>query len=151
MQHKDLPPWSNILPCMQSMRPPHMLRRNMKGLAKAASVLLAVAAAALICTAAAAAPRSSPASCREAANGLVSLLDGKQDDTALYRDTYAVVVNTCGPAARAPRGAIPRSPAGRPQCRDLAAAMVGLIEDEKMNTAEFVKARNSFAAACVPR
>lgn len=94
---------------------------------------------------------SSEASCREAANGLVSLLDAKQDDTALYRDTYAVVVNTCGPAAAGPRPATPPSPSGRTQCHDLAAAMVDLIEDEKMDSAAFVHARDTFAAACAPK
>jgi hypothetical protein len=100
---------------------------------------------------AAAAPLSSEASCREAANGLVSLLDAKQEDTALYRDTYAVVVNTCGPTATAPRRATPPSPSGRTQCHDLAAAMVDLIEDDKMDSAAFVHARDTFAAACAPK
>ena len=100
---------------------------------------------------AAAAPLSSEASCREAANGLVSLLDAKRDNTLLYRDTYAVVVNTCGPAAAAPRPATPPSPSGRTQCHDLAAAMVDLIEDEKMDSAAFVRVGDAFAAACAPK
>ena len=123
----------------------------MRGLAKGALGLQAVAAAALICTAAAAAPPSSPASCREAANGLISLLDAKQDDTALYRDTYAVVMNTCGPTATAPRPATPPSPPDRAKCHDLAAATVDLIEDDKMDSAAFTDARDAFARACAPR
>jgi hypothetical protein len=99
----------------------------------------------------AAAQRASPASCRQAVNGLISLLDAGKDGTARYRDTYAVVVNTCGPEATAPRGAAPPSPSGRAQCHDLTAAMVDLIEDDKMNSAEFVAARNSFSAACAPK
>ena len=99
----------------------------------------------------AAASRSSEASCREAANGLVSLLDAKQDNTALYRDTYAVVVNTCGPAATALHPAPPPSPPDRAKCHDLAAAMVDLIEDDAMDSAKFAAARDTFAAACAPR
>ena len=127
-----------------------MLRRNM--FTKGILGLRAVTAAMLILTAAAAAPRSNPASCREAANGLISLLDAGKDDGALYRDTYAVVVTTCGPASPASRPAAPPpSPVGRAQCSALAAAMVDLIEDDKMESAEFVRAREAFADACTPR
>jgi hypothetical protein len=93
---------------------------------------------------------SSPASCHEAVNGLVSLLDGKMDNTALYRETFATVVNTCGPAAPAQ----PVQPAAAPDrsaCDDLANAMTDLIEDDKMSTADFVKARGAFAQSCAPR
>lgn len=98
-----------------------------------------------------AAEPSSEASCREAANGLVSLLDAKQDDTALYRDTYAVVVKTCGPAATSAQPEAPPSPPGRSKCHDLAAGMVDLIEDDRMGSPAFAKARDTFAAACAPR
>ena len=148
-QHNDSPPLSKFLSCMEFMRPGHMLRRNM--FTKGILGLRAVTAAVLILTAAAAAPRSNPASCREAANGLISLLDAGKDDGALYRDTYAVVVTTCGPASPTPRPAAPPSPVGRAQCSALAAAMVDLIEDDKMESAEFVRARGAFADACTPR
>lgn len=106
-----------------------------------------------------AAPRASEGSCRQAVNGLISLLDAKTDsnadsktdNTLLYRDTYAVVVNTCGPPApnaKSEPGALPPGPVA---CRDLAAALVDLIEDGKMNTGAFVKARGDFAVACAPR
>jgi hypothetical protein len=134
---------------MEFMRPGHMLRRNI--FTKGILGLRAVTAAAVICTAAAAAPRSNPASCREAANGLVSLLDARKDDGALYRDTYAVVETTCGPASRTPRPAAPPSRVGRAQCRGFAAAMINLIEDDKMESGEFVRAREAFADACPPR
>jgi hypothetical protein len=117
--------------------------------------LTIVAAAALLfsATLAPAAPRSTHRAgagpCREAINGLVSMLDAKTDNTALYRDTYRVVVDTCGPAAPAPKPV--RPPPSRDSCRDLAAAMVDLIEDGKMNTPAFVKARTAFAQACAPR
>ena len=125
-----------------------MLRRNMRRLGNAMlSLLPPLAAAALLCTAATGAPASSPASCREAANGLISLLDAGKDTGALYRDTYAVVVNTCGPAAPAP----PPSPPDRARCHDLAAALVDLIEDDAMDSAKFAAARDAFAAACVPK
>lgn len=114
-----------------------------------------LAAAVLVCVSlsSGAAPRASESSCREAANGLISLLDAKTDtktdNTALYRDTYNVVVNTCGPIAQARQPTQP--PRSRDACHDLAAALVDLIEDGKMNTNAFVKARGDFAAACRPR
>jgi len=114
--------------------------------------MLAIAAGfALFTPPASAAPPSSPASCREAANGLISLLDARKDDTALYRDAYAVVVNTCGPATPAPRATTPPSPADRAKCRDLVAAMVDIIEDDAMDSAKFVAARDGFAASCMPK
>ena len=97
---------------------------------------------------------SSPESCYEAVNGAVSLLDGKMDDTALYRSTFAVVVNTCGPAAPASaQAAAPpdRARSDRTKCDDLATAMSDLIADDKMNSADFVKARAAFAQSCAPR
>ena len=93
---------------------------------------------------------SSSASCHEAVNGLVSLLDGKMDNTALYRETFTTVVNTCGPAVPA-QPAQPAAAPDRSACDDLATAMTDLIEDDKMNTADFVKARNAFAQSCAPR
>jgi hypothetical protein len=101
-----------------------------------------------------AAPRASAASCHQAVNGLISLLDGKMDNTALYRETFATVVNSCGPASPAPApAASPQAaaPPDRAACDDLASAMTDLIEDDKMNTADFVKARNAFAQSCAPR
>jgi hypothetical protein len=100
-----------------------------------------------------AAQRASAASCREAVNGLVSLLDGKMDNTALYRETFATVVNSCGPASPASAPAASPRPAApdRAACDDLASAMTDLIEDDKMNTADFVKARSAFAQSCAPR
>ena len=86
---------------------------------------------------------------REAINGLISLFDANSDNTALYRDTFAVVVNTCGLVSPAPK--LEGQPPGRTACHDLAAAVVDLIEDGQLNTAAFVKTRNGFAQTCPPR
>lgn len=151
-QHNDSPQLGNIQLCMEFMRREHMLRRTMRDFGNGVLRLLPpVMAAASIFTTAAAAPASSPASCREAANGLISLLDAGKDSGALYRDTYAVVVKTCGPAATAPRPAAPPSPPDRATCHELAAALVDLIEDDRMDTAAFAGARGAFAASCAPR
>jgi hypothetical protein len=115
----------------------------MRQLYLAATAVMTIAAT----TSVFATQRSSPASCHEAVNGLVSLLDGKMDNTALYRETFTTVVNTCGPAVPAQQAAAP----DRSACDDLATAMTDLIEDDKMNTANFVKARNAFAQSCAPR
>jgi hypothetical protein len=97
-------------------------------------------------------PRPGAGACREAVNGLISLLDAGNDDTQLYRDTYHVVVDICGPVVRAP---LPQEPLrelpSRETCRNLAAALLDLIEDGKMSSSAFVKARGDFAAACRPR
>jgi hypothetical protein len=120
-------------------------------------IAMAVSAIATCASPAFAAQRPGPGPCREAVNGLVSLLDGKMDNTALYRDTFAVVVNTCGPATAAPaliqaQPAAPQSsPSSRAACHDLAVAMTDIIEDDKMNTADFVKARAAFGQSCAPR
>jgi hypothetical protein len=115
-------------------------------LVAAAFVLATISAAPA--PAARAAPRASAASCHQAVNGLISLLDGKMDNSALYRETFATVVNTCGPAAPAPT---PAASPDRAVCDDLASAMTDLIDDDKMNTADFVKARTAFAQSCAPR
>jgi len=98
-----------------------------------------------------AAQRASPASCHQAVNGLVSLLDGKMDDTALYRETFAIVVNSCGPAAPVAPSQPAAASSNRAVCDGLASAMTDLIEDDKMNTADFVKARTAFAQSCAPQ
>jgi hypothetical protein len=93
-----------------------------------------------------------PASCREAVNGLISLLAGKMDNTALYRETFTTVVNICGPATSTVPAA-PAQPAAasdRSACDDLASAMTDLIDDDKMDTPDFVKARTAFAQSCAP-
>lgn len=117
-------------------------------------VTAACLAAALVITplssfAAKMAARSGEKPCREAINGLISLLDANSDNTALYRDTFAVVVNTCGLVSPAPK--LEGQPPGRTACHDLAAAVVDLIEDGQLNTAAFVKTRNGFAQTCPPR
>jgi hypothetical protein len=87
--------------------------------------------------------------CREGMLGIVSMLDAKTDDSADYRQTYSAIVETCGPVGPAPKPKDP--PPSRAACRDRAMAMVDLIEDGKMNTKAFVKARDDFALACPPR
>jgi hypothetical protein len=113
----------------------------------------AVAIAMVVCGAIScgAAPRASEASCRQAVNGLISLLDANNDNTSLYRDTFAVVVNTCGPSGPKPEPKPDAAPPARDGCHDLAAALVDLIEDGKMNTAAFAKMRGDFVLACPPR
>src|SRR5262245_43871483 len=61
-------------------------------------LLAALVIAPLPSLAAKMAARSGEKPCREAINGLISILDVNTDNTALYRDTFAVVVTTCGPA-----------------------------------------------------
>jgi hypothetical protein len=118
----------------------------------------AALAAVLVCTSPVSAvpksgERANEKSCREAANGLISLLDADADNTPLYRDTFAVVVNSCGPATSTPQtmSKPPTPPPSRDACHDLAAALVDLIEDGKMNSPAFVTARNDFALTCPPR
>ena len=122
------------------------MRRHKAVAAVAAAV---VVGASLASAAPQSAPPASEGSCRQAVNGLISLIDAKTDNTPLYRDTFGVVVNTCGPVATAWTPSAP--PPSRDACHDLAAALVDLIEDGKMNSVAFVKARGDFALACAPR
>jgi len=93
---------------------------------------------------------SAPARSRaEGLLGIVSTLDAKTDNSDDYRHTFSAIVETCGPVAPAPKPKEP--PPSRAGCRDLAMAMVDLIEDGKMNTKAFVKARDAFAETCPPR
>jgi hypothetical protein len=67
-----------------------------------------IAAAVFACTClASAAPKANQRTgekpCREGMLGIVSMLDGKTDDSADYRQTYAAIVETCGPVAPAPK------------------------------------------------
>jgi len=124
-----------------------MRRRRTRVIAACLAAVLVIAP--LPSSAAKMAARSGEKPCREAINGLISLLDANTDNTALYRDTFAVVVNTCGAVSPASKPKDPRP--GRAGCHDLAAAMVDLIEDEKLNTAAFVNARDAFAQTCPPR
>jgi hypothetical protein len=115
---------------------------------------LAVVAAIFACTSlASAAPKSNQRTgekpCREGLLGIVSMLDAKTDNSDDYRHTFSAIVETCGPVAPAPKPKEP--PPSRAGCRDLAMAMVDLIEDGKMNTKAFVKARDAFAETCPPR
>ncbi len=124
-----------------------MRRHNLMSLAVIAAVVFA-------CTPlASAAPKANQRTgekpCREGMLGIVSMLDAKTDDSADYRQTYSAIVETCGPVAPAPKPKEP--PPSRAGCRDLAMAMVDLVEDGKMNTKAFVKARDDFALACPPR
>ena len=119
----------------------------MRRFARTALATAIVVCGALPCEAV---PRASEASCRQAINGLISLLDAKNDNTPLYRDTFAGVVGSRGPAAAKAEPKAGAAPA-RAACHDLAAALVDLIEDGKMNTTAFAKARGEFALACPPR
>ena len=119
------------------------------------AIPFAILAAAVVlyasCAVAAGKPsqRTGAGLCRQGLLGLVGMIDAKSDDTAEYRRTFTVVVETCGPVAPVPKPIVP--PPDRGACRDLAMAMVDLIEEEKFNTAAFVKARDRFAQTCPPR
>jgi hypothetical protein len=115
-------------------------------------LVVAIAAAAVVAGAqpALAARQSAAGPCREAINGLISLLDAGKDDTPLYRDTFLTVVKTCGRHLPDPPPVADPLP-GRDACHTLAAAMVDLIEDNKIDTLQFIKARTTFERVCLPR
>ena len=90
--------------CMWISADPSTIRKRETGLPKrSCSVKIFAPSAALVCsvTLASAAPpsqqRPGERSCREAVNGLISMLAARTDNTALYHDTYVTVVETCGP------------------------------------------------------
>jgi hypothetical protein len=107
----------------------------------AAATLLILAAPAL-----AQQKRTGTAPCRQGALALISMLDGKDDTSAGYKHAFEAVTQTCGPVAKARD--ITASPRG--SCGKLALAVLDAIEDGKINTPVFVRARDSFAASCAP-
>jgi hypothetical protein len=76
------------------------------------------------------------------------MFDDQQDSGAGYRNVYAAIVETCGPPAPAPR---PGARRDRAACRAHALKLLDVIEDGKMNTPAFVRARDAFATDCAPR
>ena len=113
----------------------------MRTIAAAAAMLLIFAAPAL-----AQQKRSGSAPCRQGALALMSMLDSKDDKSADYRHAFEAVTQTCGPVAKARE--MTASP--RASCGKLALAVLDAIEEGKINTPVFVRARDVFAASCAP-
>jgi hypothetical protein len=90
--------------------------------------------------------RSGSAPCRQGALALISMLDGKDDKSADYKHAFEAVTQTCGPVAKSRD--ITASPRG--SCGKLALAVLDAIEEGKINTPVFVRARDQFAASCAP-
>lgn len=110
---------------------------------------LVVAAALAAGPALAQGKRSGAPPCRQGALALIAMLDDKDDRSAAYRHAYTAVVETCGPASKS---AAPPAAGGteRAACRDLALKLLDLIEENKLNTQAFARARATFAKACAP-
>ena len=106
----------------------------------AAAMLLILAAPAL------AQKRSGAAPCSQGALALMSMLDGKDDKSADYKHAFEAVTQTCGPVVKA-RDV---TAAPRASCGKLALAVLDAIEEGKINTPVFVRARDIFAASCAP-
>ncbi len=90
--------------------------------------------------------RSGSAPCRQGALALISMLDGKDDKSADYKHAFEAVTQTCGPATKSRD--ITAAP--RASCGKLALAVLDAIEEGKINTPVFVRARDVFAASCPP-
>jgi hypothetical protein len=85
--------------------------------------------------------------CRVGAQSLIAMLDDKDDTSADYRHVFEAVTRTCGPKLSGARPAA----APRAACRDLALKLHDTIEDGKLTTQAFARAREAFAAACAPK
>jgi hypothetical protein len=115
--------------------------------------LITLSAAALLCAAhlvvsAQAQQRSGPGPCRQGALALIAMLDDKDDKSAAYKHAFEAVTQTCGPVAKARDVTPPAS--GRAACRELALAVLDVLENGKMTTPAFVRARDVFAQTCAP-
>jgi hypothetical protein len=91
--------------------------------------------------------RSGVGPCRQGVLALIGMLDDGDTKSADYKSAFSAVVGTCGPVAGSK--AAPK-PAGTPQCRKLAGAMLDEIESNRLNGKAFVTARDSFAQGCGP-
>ena len=107
---------------------------------------LALLAATLAATPALAQQRTGTAPCRQGALALIAMLDGKDDKSADYKHAFAAVTQSCGPVAKARDIA----PSPRAACGKLALAVLDAIEEGRINTPVFVRARDQFAASCAP-
>ena len=112
----------------------------MRGLVPLALLAATLAAPAL------AQKRTGAAPCRQGALALMSMLDGKDDKSADYKHAFEAVTQTCGPVAKARD----ITPSPRASCGKLALAVLDAIEEGKINTPVFVRARDIFAASCAP-
>jgi hypothetical protein len=85
--------------------------------------------------------------CRQGVLALMLMIDAEEQDRSHYRSTAASVVRSCGPppAAKASSAQVPFDKAA---CGRLASAMLEAVEAAKMGSAEFVAARDGFAAQC---
>jgi len=97
------------------------------------------------------AERSGAGACRQGVLALIVMIDADEHDKSHYRSTATTVAESCGPpgAAKKPE----RIPAvfDKPACGQLALAMLDGIEGNKMESHEFVKARDAFAGQCLGR
>ena len=126
----------------------------MRGFRRSLPKMAAFMAAIFICATLAPATaqsnrRSGAGPCRQGTLSLIGMLDRGEDNTPDYRHAYKGVVQTCGPVSSAPASA--QSRAGQEVCGKLALAMLGSIEDGKMNSQSFVQVRSRFAQSCTPR
>lgn len=108
---------------------------------------LAVAALYFGAMAQAQAQRSGVGPCRQGVLALIGMLDAGEQSTADYRNTARDVVETCGPS---PARASGSTQINQAVCRQLAQPMLDAIEDGKMNTQTFTRARDNFARSCAP-
>ena len=95
--------------------------------------------------------RSGIGPCRQGALALIAKLDAGDDQGADYRKLATDVVESCGPARSLRARPDAEAKHDRATCRRLALAMLDAIEERKINTRTFTKARDDFAAGCIPR
>jgi len=122
---------------------PSPMRRAVTVLALAAAMLLAAGSASD-------AQRSGAGPCRQGLLALMVMIDADEHDRSLYRNTAKTVVETCGPIAAAKKtAAAPPAAFDKELCGKLALAMLDSIEDAKLDSPQFVQARDEFGGKCI--
>jgi hypothetical protein len=121
-----------------------MVRIRIVGAAAFAAAMLAIS---VVPTSA---QRTSWQSCRQGVLAIIHYLDNSEEQSADYTDAARAVIETCGRRTRAvqPDGAV--AAGRRKECRALALKMLDELEEARVNTQVFARARDSFARRCGP-
>jgi hypothetical protein len=97
-------------------------------------------------------PQAQPGAepCRQGLLALIMVIDADEHDRPFYRSAVKAVMEMCSPPAAAKQVAAPNAGFDKQLCGRLAAAMFDSTDSGKLDSPQFVKARDDFAARCMP-
>lgn len=117
--------------------------------ARRAVAIAAGAAALLLAVSGPRAQAGGAEPCRQGLLALIVMIESDEHDRPYYQSKAKDVVETCGRPAAGKQPDAPIAAFDATLCGGLAFAMLGDTETGKLDGANFVKARDEFAARCV--